>query len=81
MSYVLPFGGNRVDQAARDLAEASERMYSDIAYADYKRRHYLEVAIQILQATNPEDVDSWLDAVDRLMERAGKYARKTNPEK
>jgi hypothetical protein len=77
MSFTVPFlsKGNRVDRDVLSLTEASDAMYRDIAYRDYKRRHYLEIALKVLEVAGFESTDQWLNTVDRVMVRATDYAR------
>lgn len=77
MSFTIPFTSkaNRIDRDVLSLAEASDAMYRDIAYRDYKRRHYLEIALKVLEVASFESADQWLSMVDRVMIRASEYAR------
>lgn len=78
MSFTIPFTSkaNRIDRDVLLLAEASDAMYRDIAYRDYKRRHYLEIALKVLEVASFESTDQWLNTVDRVMVRAAEYARR-----
>lgn len=77
MSFSIPFmsKGNRIDREVLSLTEASDAMYRDIAYRDYKRRQYLEIALKVLEVASFESTDQWLNTVDRVMVRATDYAR------
>lgn len=77
MSFTVPFlsKSNRIDRDVLSLTEASDARYRDIAYRDYKRRHYLEIALKVLEVASFESTDQWLNTVDRVMVRATDYAR------
>ena len=76
MSFSIPFmsKGNRIDREVLSLTEASDAMYRDIAYRDYKRRQYLEIALKVLEVASFESTDQWLNTVDRVMGRASEHA-------